>query len=79
MSTETYKGREGKVEVTITPSTRLGVAYVGYMEHDTRGELGGLWFDELKILTDYDGVSQLSMSIIKAIQAAGFRVPPWME
>lgn len=53
-------------------------AKYGYFEHDIEGEGGGLWFDRgtdgTLELADYDGVFELPMNVIKAIQSLGIIV-----
>ncbi len=44
------------------------------MEHDTAGEIGGLWFEK-KRLIDYDGCGCLPNDIIKLVRKLGFTVP----
>lgn len=53
-------------------------AQYGYFERETDGTGGGLWFvtnDDGKLeLTDYDGVTCLSASIVLALRGNGFIV-----
>jgi len=46
----------------------------GYFEHNTLGDerAGGLWYDENKNLTDYDGVAELPREVREALIADGF-------
>lgn len=53
--------------VEISPST-----FYGYFESDKTGNGGGLWFDQNKTLIDYDGVFELSLSVIQAIESLGY-------
>jgi len=48
----------------------------GYFEHNTRGEdsAGGLWFDENKVLIDYDGVFELPKSVIATMIEQGYNM-----
>ena len=47
-------------------------ANYGYFESENTGNGGGLWFDAKKNLIDYDGVFELSQSIIQAIENLGY-------
>jgi hypothetical protein len=46
----------------------------GYFEHNTLGDerAGGLWYDDKKNLTDYDGVYELPKEVREALIADGF-------
>jgi hypothetical protein len=46
----------------------------GYFEHTTLGDerAGGLWYDDKKNLTDYDGVYELPKEVREALIADGF-------
>jgi hypothetical protein len=46
----------------------------GYFEHTTLGDerAGGLWYDENKNITDYDGVYELPKEVREALIADGF-------
>jgi hypothetical protein len=46
----------------------------GYFEHNTLGDerAGGLWYDENKNITDYDGVAELPKEVREALIADGF-------
>jgi hypothetical protein len=46
----------------------------GYFEHTTLGDerAGGLWYDDKKNLTDYDGVYELPKEVREALIANGF-------
>ena len=57
----------GKWVVCISPTTNYG-----YTEHGDSGEGGGLWFDDDKTLTDYDGVAELAPRVITAIESMGY-------
>lgn len=53
------------------------LALYGYFERNSDGEGGGLWFDRdgpngMVELMDYDGVSCLPQSIVKALRDAGY-------
>lgn len=49
-------------------------AQYGYFEHNKTGTGGGLWFDERKVLIDYDGVFELPEPIISALKKHGYIV-----
>lgn len=44
----------------------------GYFENDKTGDGGGLWFDENKVLFDYDGVFSLPKKVADALISAGY-------
>jgi hypothetical protein len=52
------------------------VAKYGYFEHDIDGDErgGGLWFDEAKNLTDYDGMACLPKRVRDGLRELGFTV-----
>jgi hypothetical protein len=53
---------------------REGEGHRGYFEHTTLGDerAGGLWYDDKKNLTDYDGVYELPKEVREALIADGF-------
>ena len=57
----------------------------GWMEHDTEGEVGGLWMDSADHgrleLVDYDGVAMLPRKVAQGLEACGVFVPDdfWPE
>ena len=48
----------------------------GYFEHHTKGEdcAGGLWFNTVRELVDYDGVFELPPEVIEALTAKGYNM-----
>jgi hypothetical protein len=46
----------------------------GYFEHHTKGDeyAGGLWFNTVRELVDYDGVFELPTEVIEALFANGY-------
>ncbi len=65
--TYTLKTQVKQWIIEISPST-----HYGYFESENTGNGGGLWFDENKSLIDYDGVFELSKSVIQAIESLGY-------
>lgn len=61
--------RVGRTAVVINPSKPYG-----FGEHDEHGELGGLWFNALRVLTDYDGVFSLHLEYAAAIELLGYTI-----
>lgn len=61
----------GKFEVSIQDKANPLGKRTGYVEHETKGEYAGLWFDG-KELIDYDGCFELPKSVIEAIEQLGF-------
>lgn len=53
-------------EIKIDP-----VANYGYFERNSDGEGGSLWFENGE-LVDYDGVFELSQSVVQALRGAGY-------
>lgn len=51
-------------------------ALYGYFEHNEFGDEcgGGLWFDDLNNLLDYDGVAELPAQVISALVSAGYKL-----
>lgn len=47
-------------------------ANYGYIERNSNGDGGALWFNSNKELIDYDGVYELTDSVIKAIESLGY-------
>lgn len=63
----------GNIETVVFPNENRG-----YFEHETHGELGGLWFDGNE-LVDYDGVFSLPEAVIQALRHLGFIVDSIFE
>lgn len=63
----------GKIETVVFPNENRG-----YFEHETHGEMGGLWFDG-KELSDYDGVYSLPKQVIDALRQMGYVVDSIFE
>ncbi len=59
-----------KFTLQVSPSTRYG-----YFERVADGTAGGLWFDQSKTLTDYDGVAVLPLTVCRILKNAGYIVP----
>jgi hypothetical protein len=59
----------GRVKIAINPAKPYG-----FGDCDERGELGGLWFNASREMTDYDGVFSLGLEYAAAVEAAGFGI-----
>ena len=71
------KTRTMKFKVGL-PQETPGQGYFEMWDVETKGNRaygsGGLWFNRVKELVDYDGVSSLSSVIMDMIEEAGFDV-----
>lgn len=63
----------GKVAVVINPKAKDGKPY-GFAEHDEHGEIGGIWFNVDKSMSDYDGSFMVALDTAAAIEALGYGV-----
>jgi hypothetical protein len=68
------KGRNLYTENYVLELDLHGEKKRGYFEHIVWGDerAGGLWYDENKNLTDYDGVAELPKEVREALIADGF-------